>query len=107
MAAQVQAPVAAVPAAGAVEGGAPPANGAAAAAAAFPATSLYVGDLDLSVQDAQLFDVFSQVGAVVSVRVCRDVNTRLSMGYAYVNFSNPADCEFVRFLGKCVPMICW
>ncbi|QCD87265.1 polyadenylate-binding protein [Vigna unguiculata] len=59
--------------------------------AQFGNASLYVGDLDANVIESQLFDLFSQVAQVVSIRVCRDQTRRTSLGYAYVNFANVQD----------------
>lgn len=54
-----------------------------------PLTALYVGDIDEGVMEEELRRVFGEIGEVASVKICMDQDLDRSLGYGYVNYTNP------------------
>ncbi len=54
---------------------------------------LYVGNLPYEVGEAELQELFGQVGAVESVRVMRDVATGRARGFAFVEMASDEDAQ--------------
>nr|XP_057902504.1 polyadenylate-binding protein 1b isoform X1 [Doryrhamphus excisus] len=76
--------------------------------------ALYVGDLHQDVTEAMLYERLSHIGVILSIRVCRDMVTGRSLGYACVTFQQLADAEhaldtmnFDLIMGKPMRIMWW
>lgn len=54
---------------------------------------LFVGSLPWSVDDAQLAQIFSQAGTVVSAQVVKDRDTGRSRGFGFVEMSTEEEAQ--------------
>lgn len=54
-------------------------------------SSVYIGDLAENVTEQVLYDTFSRAGSIQSVRLCRESNSRKSLGYGYINYQTPQE----------------
>lgn len=66
--------------------------------------SLFVTDLDASVTETDLYDLFGKHGQVLSVKICREICTGVSRGYGFVNYSSLRDATKARKLLNFEPL---
>jgi len=64
------------------------------------APPLYIGNLDETVYEEQLFAHFSRYGPLHSLKIVKDRNTNRSKGFGYINFVNAKDAENARLLAQ-------
>lgn len=71
--------------------------------------SLYVGELDLTIRENDLLNLFSPFGTILAVRVCRDMVSQRSLGYGFINYENQESAQkamnamnFKRVGDKCI-----
>lgn len=57
------------------------------------AKKLFIGSLPWGVDDAQLNQIFSQAGTVVSAQVVKDRDTGRSRGFGFVEMSNDEEAD--------------
>ena len=50
-------------------------------------TRLYVGELDLKVNESDLLAAFSELGKISSHRIARDAITGVSLGYGFIEYN--------------------
>ena len=57
--------------------------------------NLFIGDLDSSVNDSDLWDAFSNYQSLVNARVVLDFETKKSKGYGFLSFASEEEAERV------------
>jgi cold-inducible RNA-binding protein len=58
-----------------------------------PNSRLFVGNVPYVATEADIRDVFAQLGSVKSVRIITDYDTGRSKGYAFVEMSTPEEAQ--------------
>ena len=51
-------------------------------------SSLYIGDLSSKVTENDILYIFSKMSGLLYVKICRDVFSKKSLGYGYINFES-------------------